>query len=62
MQPAVKEIKKREGNNWVIYTDSQSSIQAIESNKENHPILNQIYDILADLQEQEKQITLCIQE
>ena len=59
IKTALGEIKKREGNNWVIYTDSQSSIQAIESNKENHLILNQIYDILADLQDQEKQITLC---
>ena len=32
---------------------------AIENNKENHPILNQIYDILAELQNQGKQITIC---
>ena len=37
---ALKEIKGRRGDSWVIYTDSQSSMQAIESNKENHPILN----------------------
>ena len=35
----LKEIHKR----WVIYTDSQSSLQSIEYNKEYHPILNQIY-------------------
>ena len=29
---------------WVIYTDSLSSILAIENNRENQPILNQIYD------------------
>ena len=44
---------------WVIYTDSLSSILAIENNRENHPILNQIYDILAELQNQGKQITIC---
>ena len=32
---------------------------AIENNRENHPILNQIYDILAELQNQGKQITIC---
>ena len=32
---------------------------AIENNRENHLILNQIYDILAELQNQGKQITLC---
>ena len=37
--------------------DSQRSVQSIENNKENHLILNQIYDILADLQK--KNITLC---
>ena len=34
-------------------------MQAIESNKKNHPILNQIYDILADLKGQKKHITFC---
>ena len=33
--------------------------QNIENNRENHPILNQIYDILAELHNQGKQITLC---
>ena len=32
---------------------------AIENNRENHPILNQIYDILAELQNQGKQIKIC---
>ena len=32
---------------------------AIENNKENHPILNEIYDILVELHNQGKQITLC---
>ena len=44
---------------WVIYTDLSSSILAIESNRESHPILNRIYDILAELLNQEKQVTLC---
>ena len=32
-------MKEREDIRWIIYTDSLS-------NRENHPILNQIYDIL----------------
>ena len=32
---------------------------AIENNRENHPIWNQIYDILAELHNQGKQIALC---
>ena len=34
-------------------------MQSIEYNIENHPILNQIYDILVELQNQGKQNTLC---
>ena len=33
-------------------------MQAIENNKENHPILNQIYDILTEFYDQRKQFTL----
>ena len=44
---------------WVIYTDSLSSIFTIENKREDHPILNQIYDILAELHNQRKQIPLC---
>ena len=32
---------------------------AIENNGENHPILNQIYDILTELHNQEKHLALC---
>ena len=32
---------------------------AIENNRENHPILNQIYNILTKLHNQAKQLTLC---
>ena len=32
---------------------------AIETNRENHPILNQIYDILAELHNQGKHNILC---
>ena len=32
---------------------------AIENNRENNPILNQINDILAELHNQEKLITQC---
>ena len=56
---ALKEIHKREDKRWVTCTDFQSSMQSIENNKENHPIVNQIYDILAELQAQDKKITLC---
>ena len=42
-----------------VYTDSLSLMLAIENNGENHTILNQIYEILAELINQEKQITLC---
>ena len=34
-------------------------MQYIEYNKENHQILNQIYNILAELQEQGKKIIMC---
>ena len=51
----MREIQKREGMRWVIYTDLPSSMLAIE----NPPMLNQIYDILAELQNQKKQLTLC---
>ena len=33
-------------------------IALIENNKESYPILNQIYDILAELHNQGKQITM----
>ena len=42
----MKDINEREDMRWVIYTDSLSSMLAIENNRENHPILNQLYDIL----------------
>ena len=45
----LKEIQKREYKRWVIYTESQSSIQFDEYNKEKHLILIQIYNILTDL-------------
>ena len=55
----MREIKKREDMRWVIYTDLLSSMLAIENNRENYPILMQIYDILVELHKQEKQIILC---
>ena len=55
---AMREIQKMEDMRLVIYTDSLSSMLAIDKNRENHPILNQIYDIIAELHNQEKQITL----
>ena len=51
---ALMEIHKREDKRWVIYTESQSSMQSIKYNKEN-----QIYDSLAELQTQDKKIILC---
>ena len=56
---AMREIRKREDMRWVMYTDSLSSMLAIENNKENHTILNQMYDILAELHNKGKQIILC---
>ena len=47
IETAMKEIRVGDEMRWVIYTDSLSSMLAIENNRENHPILNQIYDILA---------------
>ena len=43
----------------VIYTDLLSLMLTIENNRENHPILNQIYDILAELHNPGKRIKLC---
>ena len=40
---------KSEDKRWIVYTDSQSFMQFIEYNKENHSILDRIYDILVDL-------------
>ena len=37
---------KKEDMRCVIYIDSVGSMLAIDKNRENHPILNQIYDIL----------------
>ena len=41
---------KRGNKRWVIYTDFQSSMPFFEYIKENNPMINQIYDILAGLQ------------
>ena len=56
---AIKVTSKEICKKLVICTLSQSSMQSIDCNKENYPILNQIYDILAELQAQDKMITLC---
>ena len=42
-----------------MYKNSQSSMQFIEYKKENNPILNQIYNILIELRNKNKQIILC---
>ena len=42
---ALKEIHKKEDKRWIIYTDTQSSMQSIKYNKENPPILNPRYMI-----------------
>ena len=39
-----------------IYTDTHSSMQSIKYNKENRPLLCQIYDILGEIQTQDKQL------
>ena len=53
-----KRKREHKMGNMVIYTLSLSSILVIENNRENHPILNQIYGILTELQNQGKQLTL----
>ena len=45
-------IQKREDMRWIIYKNSLSSMVVIENNRENYPILNQIYDIIAELHNQ----------
>ena len=54
-----RDTKKRVHEIGNIYTVLLSSMFTIENNRENHPILNQIYDMLAELYNQEKHITLC---
>ena len=56
IKSALKEINKRNGKRWVIITHTKCSMLY---NKENHPILNQIYDITEELQNKNKQIILC---
>ena len=34
-------------------------MQFIESNRENYPIVNQMYDIIAGFRKQRKHITMC---
>ena len=55
----MKKIKEREDIRWVMHTDSLSPMLAIENNRENHPILNQLYDLLTELKNLGKQIILC---
>ena len=54
---ALKEFHKSKDKRLVIYPDSQSSMQSIKY-KENHSILKQIYDNIADLQNLDKEIIL----
>ena len=37
---ALKDINKRENKRCIICTDSQSSMQSIEYNNKNHPVLD----------------------
>ena len=53
---AIRGIRKRKDMRWVIYTDSLISMLAIENNRENHPMLNKICDILAGLHKEEKKL------
>ena len=55
----MKDIKEREDIKLVIYTDSLSSMLAIENNRKNYPILNQIYDMLTELHNLGKKLTRC---
>ena len=42
---AMRDIQKRVDMRWVIYTDLLSSMLAIENNRENHSVLNQIFEL-----------------
>ena len=59
IKTAMRKINEREDIRWAMYTDSLNSMLAIKNNSENHPILNQIYDILTELHNQGKEFTLC---
>ena len=41
---------------WVIYTNPLSSMLATENNRENHLILNQLYDMLTELNKQKNKL------
>ena len=45
----MENIKRKEEQHWTICTDSESSLRAIEGRTSQHPILNEIYDIAAEL-------------
>ena len=44
---------------WTIFTDSQSSIQAIDQQNPRHPLVRSIQTILIQLQDQHKKICFC---
>ena len=50
-------VRKNKKN--IIYTESLTSMLVIENSRENDRILNQIYDILVEILNQGKLITLC---
>ena len=44
---------------WTIFSDSQSSIEAISQQKPKHPLVQSIQTVLSRLQSQQKEITFC---
>ena len=53
---ALKRIKQKREQNWTVHTNSESSVKTIWTEKSQFSILNKIYDVAAELQEQGKQI------
>ena len=43
---------------WVIYTDIRALCSPMNTNKENHSILSQVYDILTELKNKKKNCTI----
>ena len=50
IKKALKEVYKREDKGWEIYTHSWSFYAVHQIQQKNYPISNQIFDILAELQ------------
>ena len=59
MNTVLRKIYNRNNKRGIIFTDSGSSMSSIKFNKENHPVLSPIYDILAEFKNQWKPTSMC---